>query len=51
MPSATIERMSWKPEVDQLHRRRELALELGGEEAVKKQHDRGRLTVRDTPIS
>ncbi len=39
--------MSWKPEVDEIHRRRELALALGGEESVEKQHKRGRLTIRE----
>ncbi len=39
--------MSWKPEVEELARRRAMALEMGGEEAVQKQHDRGRLTVRE----
>ena len=39
--------MSWKPEVDQIERRRELAAQLGGPEAVEKQHARGRLTVRE----
>ena len=39
--------MSWKPEVDELEKRRVLALAMGGEEAIQKQHDRGRLTVRE----
>ncbi len=39
--------MSWKPEVDEIKRRRELARKQGGAEAVKKQHARGRLTVRE----
>jgi acetyl-CoA carboxylase carboxyltransferase component len=41
------ERMSWKPEVEGIERRRELAAEHGGEEAVAKQHELGRLTIRE----
>ena len=39
--------MSWKPELDEAERRRELALEQGGAEAVARQHAQGRLTVRE----
>ncbi|MBW2498549.1 MAG: propionyl-CoA carboxylase [Deltaproteobacteria bacterium] len=39
--------MSWQPEVDEIQRRRKRALEMGGSEAVAKQHERGRLTVRE----
>ena len=39
--------MSWKPEVDEIERRREVAAQLGGVEAVQKQHARGKLTVRE----
>ena len=39
--------MSWKPEADEIERRRALAREMGGPEAVAKQHERGRLTVRE----
>jgi len=39
--------MSWKPEVDEIERRRARALLHGGEEAVAKQHAKGRLTVRE----
>jgi len=39
--------MSWKPEVDEIERRRARALELGGKEAVAKHHERGRLNVRE----
>jgi acetyl-CoA carboxylase carboxyltransferase component len=39
--------MSWKPEVDGIERRRQLARELGGAEAVAKQRARGRLTIRE----
>jgi len=39
--------VSWKKEVEELERRRELAREQGGGEAVAKQHERGRLSVRE----
>lgn len=39
--------MSWQPEVDEIERRKRLAKELGGPEAVQRQHQRGRLTVRE----
>jgi acetyl-CoA carboxylase carboxyltransferase component len=39
--------MSWKPEVDEIERRRARAREHGGPEAVERQHARGRLTVRE----
>jgi acetyl-CoA carboxylase carboxyltransferase component len=39
--------MSWKPEVDELRRREELARRMGGEERVQRQHAAGRLTVRE----
>ena len=39
--------MSWKPEVEEIEERRQLAREMGGEEAVEKQHQRGRLSVRE----
>lgn len=39
--------MSWKPEVDDLERRRARALEMGGAEAVAKHRDRGRMNVRE----
>ena len=39
--------MSWKPEVEEIEKRRQLAREMGGEEAVEKQHQRGRLSVRE----
>jgi acetyl-CoA carboxylase carboxyltransferase component len=39
--------MSWKPEVDEAERRRELARGHGGPEAVGRQHAQGRLTVRE----
>jgi len=39
--------VSWKDEVAEIERRRELARAMGGPEAVEKQHDRGRLTIRE----
>jgi acetyl-CoA carboxylase carboxyltransferase component len=40
-------RMTWKPELDELMRRESFARELGGADKVKRQHDGGRLTVRE----
>jgi acetyl-CoA carboxylase carboxyltransferase component len=37
----------WTPEVDELRRRSERALELGGADKVKRHHEHGRLTVRE----
>jgi acetyl-CoA carboxylase carboxyltransferase component len=39
--------MTWQPEIDELHRRLELAKEMGGPDNVKRQHDNGKLTVRE----
>jgi len=39
--------MSWQPELDELKRRQEMAHEMGGADKVKRQHDGGRLTVRE----
>lgn len=39
--------MSWKKEVDEIAKRREFAEGLGGEAAVRRQHEAGRLTVRE----
>lgn len=39
--------MSWKPEVDAIERRKQFAYKLGGEAAVKRQHEQGRLTARE----
>ncbi len=39
--------MSWKPEADEIEERRKRALELGGTEAVARQHAAGRLTIRE----
>jgi acetyl-CoA carboxylase carboxyltransferase component len=37
----------WQREVDELDRRRQLAAQMGGEEAVARHHERGKLTVRE----
>jgi acetyl-CoA carboxylase carboxyltransferase component len=39
--------MSWKPEIDEIERRRARALEMGGVEAIAKHRTRGRLNVRE----
>lgn len=39
--------MSWLPEIEEIHRRRRLAEECGGPEAVAKHHAAGKLTVRE----
>src|SRR5438876_2629490 len=37
----------WEPELEELRRREALAEELGGPERVRRQHDGGRLTIRE----
>jgi acetyl-CoA carboxylase carboxyltransferase component len=39
--------MDWQKEMDELRRREAFAKELGGPERVKRQHDGGRLTIRE----
>ena len=39
--------MSWKDEVEEIEQRKELAKRQGGNVAVKKQHEKGRRTVRE----
>ncbi len=39
--------MTWKPEIDEIERRRARALEMGGAEAIAKQREQGRLNVRE----
>ncbi|HEX3180430.1 MAG TPA: carboxyl transferase domain-containing protein [Beijerinckiaceae bacterium] len=39
--------MNWQPELDELRRREALAREMGGPDKVKRQHEGGRLTVRE----
>ncbi|MCL2427782.1 MAG: methylmalonyl-CoA carboxyltransferase [Alphaproteobacteria bacterium] len=39
--------MTWQPELDELRRREAFAREMGGPDKVRRQHDGGRLTVRE----
>lgn len=39
--------MSWEKEIEELRRREALARRMGGPEKVKRQHDGGKLTVRE----
>ncbi len=39
--------MGWKPELEELQRRSAMAQRMGGPDKVKRQHDAGRLTVRE----
>lgn len=39
--------MSWQPELDELKRRLEFARQMGGPDKIKRQHDGGRLSVRE----
>ncbi len=39
--------MTWQPELEELRRREAFAREMGGADKVKRQHDGGRLTVRE----
>jgi acetyl-CoA carboxylase carboxyltransferase component len=39
--------MSWKPELDEIARRKKLAAEMGGEERVARHVAAGRLLVRE----
>jgi acetyl-CoA carboxylase carboxyltransferase component len=39
--------MGWEKEIDELRRREALAKKMGGAEKVKRQHDGGKLTVRE----
>lgn len=39
--------MSWEGEIEELQRRVEPAREMGGKENIKRQHEAGRLTVRE----
>ena len=39
--------MSWQDEIEEIRRREELAKIMGGEERIQRQHDNGRLTVRE----
>ncbi len=39
--------MTWKPEVDEIAYRKQLAEQMGGPEGIAQQHKRGKLTVRE----
>ncbi|HYA34045.1 MAG TPA: carboxyl transferase domain-containing protein [Candidatus Binataceae bacterium] len=39
--------MSWQPEIDEIKRRLATAKQMGGAENIKRQHDAGKLTVRE----
>lgn len=39
--------MVWQPELDELERRRQFALQMGGAANVERQHNGGKLTVRE----
>lgn len=39
--------MTWQPEIDELQQREALAQKMGGAEKVARQHEQGRLTVRE----
>ncbi len=39
--------MTWQPELDELRRREAFAKQMGGADKVQRQHDGGRLTVRE----
>ena len=39
--------MTWQQELDELEKREALAKRMGGEDKVKRQHDAGRLTIRE----
>lgn len=39
--------MTWQPELDELEQRLALARAMGGPDKVQRQHDAGRLTVRE----
>jgi acetyl-CoA carboxylase carboxyltransferase component len=38
---------AWEPELEELRQRRALALQMGGEANIARQHDNGKLTVRE----
>ncbi|WP_119420247.1 acyl-CoA carboxylase subunit beta [Desertibaculum subflavum] len=39
--------MSWEAEIEELRRREAMAYRMGGEDKIKRQHDGGKLTVRE----
>ncbi len=45
--SGSGENRGWRPEIAELQHRKGLAYQMGGPEKVKRQHDNGRLTIRE----
>lgn len=43
----TLVPVTWEPELEEIRRRTELAKRMGGEERIRRQHDAGRLTIRE----
>jgi acetyl-CoA carboxylase carboxyltransferase component len=41
------DRVTWEPELEEIRGRTELAKRMGGAERVQRQHDQGRLTIRE----
>ena len=39
--------MTWKEEVQEIKKRQEFALKMGGSEGIERQHNHGKLTVRE----
>lgn len=39
--------MGWEPEIEELRRREEMAREMGGADKVARQHEHGKLTIRE----
>ena len=39
--------MSWLPEVEEIERRKQFAYKLGGKDGVDRQHNQGKLTIRE----
>lgn len=39
--------MMWEREIEEIRKRRKLAYQLGGEQAIKNQHAKGKLTIRE----
>ena len=39
--------MVWDNEINELHERLNMAKKMGGEEGIRRQHDTGKLTVRE----
>src|SRR5438067_6059782 len=45
--TGTGKHVSWQPELDELRERERQARELGGADKIKRQHDAGKLTIRE----